>query len=93
MSAAVVLVLCVILTKKGVIKMKACLPLVIALFLVPNNDLIKDGGTRSYSTLFYEVRVYHRMIGDPKYDGFVKGTEIKILGLTVYADTYIDHTP
>jgi hypothetical protein len=50
---------------------------------------LKDGGSVSYKALAYEVTKIHQFT--PEADDvkpYIDGVEIKILGMTVYRETY-----
>ena len=50
---------------------------------------LKDGGSVRYKALVYEVTKIHRLspeVEDVK--PYIDGVEIKILGMTVYRETY-----
>lgn len=57
--------------------------IVALLLLIPKQYGLLDGGTIKYCTILYTVTNYHRI----KADGYIVGTEIKVLGITVYDNT------
>ena len=62
---------------------------VLIILLTPVRMNLKDGGSVSYKALVYEVTKIHQFA--PGVDGlkpYVDGFEIKILGMTVYRETY-----
>lgn len=64
--------------------------------LVPVPSYYKDGGTKQYNAILYSVTKYHAYLDGETIDGkvvekgFHVGTEIRILGITVYDNTH-DH--
>ena len=57
--------------------------------LTPVRMNLKDGGSVRYKALAYEVTKIHRLapeVEDVK--PYIDGFEIKILGMTVYRETY-----
>ena len=71
--------------KKSVIFIAAVL--VASVLLIPVPLYAKDGGTVTYQAILYSVTYYHS-IKHP--EGFYTGTEIKILGITVFENTTFD---
>lgn len=59
-----------------------------AILLFPNVSQIKDGGSVEYHAVLYQVVKWHRYEGNQNFDKnrpiYYDGTEIKILGITVY---------
>lgn len=55
--ALIIAVLCVIIAKNTKIKFRVFLPLILVMFLVPDDYLIKDGGSRLYVTPFASVSI------------------------------------
>lgn len=62
------------------------------ILLFPFSSMQKDGGTKEYSpiTMIYRITDYNRAVYDIEAEkgGRIKGTEIKIFGITVYKNTY-----
>ena len=62
---------------------------VLVILLTPVRMNLKDGGNVRYKALVYEVTKIHRLspeVEDVK--PYIDGIEIKILGMTVYRETY-----
>ena len=62
--------------------------LVLIIMLFPIRMNLKDGGSVSYKSLFYEITKIHQFA--PDVDGvkpYIDGIEVKILGMTVYRET------
>ena len=91
--ALIIAVLCVIIAKNTKIKFRVFMPLILVMFLVPDDYLIKDGGSRLYETPFYSVHIYHGMLTDANgsLNGWLKGAEVKIFGITVYENVYKEY--
>ena len=63
--------------------------IIAVILLTPVRMNLKDGGSVSYKALVYEVTKIHRLspeVEDVK--PYIDGVEIKILGMTVYRETY-----
>ena len=63
--------------------------IVFVILLTPVRMNLKDGGSVRYKALVYEVTKIHQLA--PEVDGlkpYIDGFEIKILGMTVYRETY-----
>ena len=61
--------------------------LVALALLIPIPLYAKDGGTVTYQAILYSVTDYHSAKHP---EGFYTGTEIKILGITVFENTTFD---
>ena len=66
---------------------KILITVIAIILLIPVPVYVKDGGTVVYQAILYSVTNYHT-IKHP--EGFDTGTEIKILGITVYENTSFD---
>lgn len=67
-------------------KRKLIIGIIICIFIVilfPIRLPLKDGGTIIYKSLIYKITKYHRLDDDYK-NGYLEGTEIKFLGMTIY---------
>ena len=63
--------------------------IIAVILLTPVRMNLKDGGSVSYKALVYEVTKIHQFT--PEADDvkpYIDGVEIKILGMTVYRETY-----
>ena len=63
--------------------------IIVVILLTPVRMNLKDGGSVSYKALVYEVTKIHQFT--PEADDvkpYIDGVEIKILGMTVYRETY-----
>ena len=61
--------------------------IIVLVMLIPIPSRYKDGGSVIHQAVLYSVTNYHQMLG---VDGeFLTGTEIKILGITIYENTAI----
>ena len=63
--------------------------IVFVILLTPVRMNLKDGGSVRYKALVYEVTKIHQFSSEV--DGlkpYIDGFEIKILGMTVYRETY-----
>ena len=63
--------------------------IIAVILLTPVRMNLKDGGSVSYKALAYEVTKIHQFT--PEADDvkpYIDGFEIKILGMTVYRETY-----
>ena len=61
---------------------------VFVILLTPVRMNLKDGGSVRYKSIVYEVTKIHQLAADV--DGvkpYIDGSEIKILGMTVYRET------
>lgn len=71
---------------KKFIKIIVCL--LVIMLLIPIKSVCKDGGTKVYSAILYDVYDVHRIYD---YDGqetkYIEGKIIVILGIEVYNDT------
>ena len=71
---------------KRLIKIIVCL--LIIMLLIRIKSICKDGGTKAYNAILYEVYDVHRVYD---YDGeeskYIEGKIIIILGVEVYNDT------
>ena len=58
---------------------------VILVLFFPRLEMYKDGGSRSFKALLYEVHIRHRM--DPSLEGdYEDGIRISILGIKVFSN-------
>ena len=64
----------------------AVLMLLIAM-LIPAYAEMDDGGSRQYTAVLYRVTLRHTLIRQAETDGYLTGTEIRILGCEVYNST------
>ena len=68
-------------------KLTAIVAALIALMLLlPVYREIDDGGSKEYASLFYRVVLRHTMTRQEGTDGYLTGTEVRLLGITVYDD-------
>lgn len=71
---------------KKIIKIIVCL--LVIMLLIPIKNVCKDGGTKVYSAILYDVYDVHRLCD---YDGqeakYIEGRIIVILGIEVYNNT------
>ena len=70
-------------------KFFVAIAIIVVILLTPVRMNLKDGGSVSYKALVYEVTKIHRLspeVEDVK--PYIDGFEIKILGMTVYRETY-----
>ena len=71
---------------KKLIKIIVCL--LVVMLLIPIKSVCKDGGTKVYNAILYDVYDVHRMCD---YDGqetkYIEGKIIVILGIEVYNNT------
>ncbi len=70
-------------------KRMAAMAVVIFLFLtlIPEVRYYKDGGTKEYHAVFYQIFKWHAMAGrNSDVNIYYDGLEIRILGITVYND-------
>ena len=71
---------------KKLIKIIVCL--LVVMLLIPIKSICKDGGTKVYNAILYDVYDFHRIYD---YDGqetkYIEGKIIVILGIEVYNNT------
>ena len=68
-------------------KLTAIVAALIALMLLlPVYSEIDDGGSKEYASLLYRVVLRHTMTRQEGADGYLTGTEVRLLGITVYDD-------
>jgi hypothetical protein len=60
--------------------------LIALMLLLPVYREIDDGGSKEYAALLYRVTLRHTMTRQEGTDGYLKGTEVRIFGITVYDD-------
>ena len=71
---------------KKIIKIIVCLLAI--MLLIPIKSVCKDGGTKVYSAILYDVYDVHIMCDyDVQETGYIEGKIIVILGIEVYNDT------
>ena len=73
--------------KKRATKILIIVAAIILLFPIPL--FASDGGTVRFQAILYSVTSYHALNGT-LHGGYDTGTEIKILGITVYEYTTFD---
>lgn len=56
------------------------------LLLLPVCREIDDGGSKEYASLLYHVVLRHTMTRQDGLDGYLAGTEVRVLGIRVYND-------
>ena len=62
---------------------------VLVILLTPVRMNLKDGGSVRYKALVYEVTKIHRLSSEVEdVKPYIDGLEIKIIGMTVYRETY-----
>ncbi|MCR5349623.1 MAG: hypothetical protein K6E20_01380 [Acholeplasmatales bacterium] len=77
-------------------KVKLILVLIIlfwlVVFCIPIPKTHKDGGTKDYNAVLYQVRIYQRLSVDEDsgQEGYIRGKRIRILGIVVYKNTYFE---
>ena len=70
-------------------KFYVVIAIIVVILLTPVRMNLKDGGSVRYKALVYEVTKIHQFSSEV--DGlkpYIDGVEIKILGMTVYRETY-----
>lgn len=91
--AVIATAICVLLEEKQIIKFRYFIFLLLVLFLVPNAYVEMNGG--SYlDTPLYNVHCYNSKLFSIDSEGKkygLKGTEVKILGITVYDSVYKEY--
>ena len=71
---------------KKLIKIIVCLLAV--MLLIPIKSVCKDGGTKVYSAILYDVYDVHRIYDyDDQETNYIEGKIIVILGIEVYNNT------
>ena len=77
--------------KKGLIVVSILLFLLV-IFCIPIPKKYKDGGTKDYTAVLYQVKIYKQLTIDEKtnQDGYIKGKRVRILGIEVYKNTYFE---
>lgn len=58
--------------------------LIALILLLPVCREMDDGGSREYAAVLYRVTLRHTMTRQEGTEGYLTGTEIRILGITVY---------
>ena len=56
------------------------------ILLLPVCREMDDGGSKEYTSVLYRVTLRHAMTRQEGTDGYLTGTEVCILGITVYDD-------
>lgn len=67
------------------------LALIILISIIPERQYLEDGGSVSYKALLYEVTKLHQLDeveDDDRVKPYLEGYEVKILGITVYRNTW-----
>lgn len=67
------------------------LALIILISIIPERQYLEDGGSVCYKALLYEVTKLHQLDeveDDDRVKPYLEGYEVKILGITVYRNTW-----
>ena len=71
---------------KKLIKIIICL--LVVMLLIPIKSVYKDGGTKVYSAILYDVYDVHRIYDyNDQETKYIEGKIVVILGIEVYNDT------
>lgn len=60
--------------------------LTVLLLLLPVCREIDDGGSKEYAAVLYRAALRHTMTRQDGLDGYLTGTEVRVLGIRVYND-------